>query len=87
MVIQLEGEFSFSVNVPVTETPAENKLNHKKEHSHNQMLKKIEVDTVNETKDEEIQQNKMPSYIIPSIIGVLIVIVVGSFLWLLRRKK
>ena len=87
MVIPLDGEFSFSVNVPVTETPAEEQIEPQEETQPQPNVEEKEVDTVNEAKDEEIQQNKMPSYVIPSIIGVLIVIVVVSFLLIMKRKK
>ena len=83
----IEGEFSFSVNVPVTEAPAEEQIEPQEETQPQPNVEEKEVDTVNEAKDEEIQQNKMPSYIIPTIIGILIVIVVGSFLLIMKRKK
>ncbi|MFF2587148.1 copper resistance protein CopC [Peribacillus butanolivorans] len=80
----IDGDFSFSVDMPVTETPAEVQKEPKKEDA--KQVEENKPKTANEPK-EEIEQNKLPSYIIPSIIGVLIVIVVGSFIWILRRKK
>ena len=65
----IEGEFSFSVNVPVTEEPAEEQIEPQEETKPQPNVEEKEVDTVNETKDEKTQQNKMPSYVIPSIIG------------------
>ena len=74
----VEGEYSFTVELPVTQAPAKepNKTQEEKQ----------EV-PVNEVNDEEIQQNDMPTYVIPTIIGVLIVIVVVCFLWIIKRKK
>ena len=83
----IEGDFSFSINVPVTEAPAGEQVKTQEETQSQPKAEKKEVDTVNKAKDEQIQQNKMPSYVIPTIIGVLIVIVVGSFLLILKRKK
>ena len=83
----IEGEFSFSVDVPATETPAEEQTETQEETQPQPKVEESEVDTANEAKDEEIQQNKMPSYVMPTIIGVLIIIVVGSFLFILKRKK
>ena len=74
----IEGEFSFSVDVPVTEAPAEEQVKTQEE---TQPQPKVEA------KDEQIQQNKMPSYVIPTIIGILIVIVAGGFLLMMKRKK
>src|SRR4051812_26388219 len=79
----IEGEFSFSVDVPITKVPAEEQV----ETQPQPKVEEKEVDTVNEVKDEQIQQSKMPSYVIPTIIGILMVIVVGSFLLILKRKK
>ena len=83
----IEGEFSFSVDVPVTEAPAEEQVETQEETQPQAKVEEKEVDTVNEAKDEQIQQSKMPSYVIPTIIGILMVIVVGSFLLILKRKK
>ena len=79
----IEGEFSFSVDVPVTEAPVKEQV----ETQVQPKVKEKEVDTVNEAKDKQIQQSTMPSYVIPTIIGILMVIVVGSFLLILKRKK
>lgn len=65
----IEGEFSFSVNVPGDETS----------------IDKQERTTIQP--EQEVKQSNIPTYIIPSIIGVLFVIVAGSFLWFMRRKK
>ena len=83
----INGEFSFSVNVPVIETPAEEQIEPQEETQPQPNVEEKEVDTVTEAKDDEIPQNKIPSYVIPTIIGVLIVIVVVSFLLIMKRKK
>ena len=36
----INGEFSFSVNMPDTETPTEEQIEPQEKHSYNQMLKK-----------------------------------------------
>ena len=72
---------------PDTETPAEEQIEPQEETQPQPNFEEKEVDTVTEAKDEEIPQNKIPSYVIPSIIGVLIVIVVVSFLLIMKRKK
>ena len=83
----IEGEFSFSVEVPATETPAEEQVETQEETQPQSKGEESQVDTVNKEKDEEIQQNKMPSYVMPTIIGALIIIVVGSLFFILKRKK
>jgi copper resistance protein C len=83
----INGEFSFSVNVPITEGPAEEQIEPQEETQPQPNVEEKEVDIVTEAKNEEIPQNKVPSYVIPSIIGVLIVIVVVSFLLIMKRKK
>lgn len=76
----IESEYSFTINVPVADTPIEEKT---EEPAQN---RDEVVETENETKQVD-QQNKLPSYIFPSLIGLLILIIIGSFLWLMRRKK
>ena len=92
----IEGEFSFSVDLPVTETTPEEQEEiqsqpNDQENTDTDTTDSIETDkdteTLNETTEEDVQQNKLPSYVIPSIIGVLIIIVVGSFLLIMKRKK
>lgn len=88
----IDGNFSFSVNVPVTEAPAEEQVQPLEEtqpqlNVEEKNIEEKKEDTLNEAKNEESQQNKMPSYVIPTIIGVLIVIIVVSFLLIMKRKK
>lgn len=83
----IEGEFSFTVDLPVTEALAEEQVKTQEETQSQPKVAEKEDATVNEVKVEEIQQNKLPSYVIPSIIGVLIIIVMGSFLLMMKRKK
>ncbi|TDL86237.1 hypothetical protein E2R55_22770 [Vibrio vulnificus] len=70
----IDGHFSFTVNNPMAETPSKEAA----------QVKEKEVIT---PLKQESAQNKMQSYIIPLTIGVLLFIVIGSFLWLMRRKK
>ncbi|CAK6471638.1 hypothetical protein BFRIG_01361 [Peribacillus frigoritolerans] len=79
----IDGHFSFTVNVPMAETPSKEKEK-EKEKEPEQVKEKEEVITPSK---QESEQNKMPSYVIPLTIGVLLFIVIGSFLWLMRRKK
>ena len=51
--------------MPVTEAPAEEQIEPQEETQPQPNVEEKEVDTVNEAKDEEIPQNKMPSYVIP----------------------
>lgn len=83
----IEGEFSFTVNVPVTEVPAEDQVEPQEETQQQPNPEEKESDTAKEVADEEIQQNKIPAYVIPTVIGILIVIVAGSFLFIMKRKK
>ncbi|MFE4706872.1 copper resistance protein CopC [Peribacillus simplex] len=82
----IDGQFSFSVNVPGEENPVNKQEETEQEES--EKTEDIQESTTTEPEqDVKVKQNNIPSYIIPSIMGVLFVIVVGSFLWLMRRKK
>lgn len=87
----IEGELSFSVDVPVSETAPENTEEPQSQPDGAVNTENTETnedtETRIETEQEDVQQNKLPSYVIPSIIGILIVIVIGSFLLILKRKK
>ena len=81
-------KFSFSVNLPAAETPAEEQVETQDETTQTeQEAEKEEVEIFSEEKAEELQENKIPSYVIPTIIGILIVIVIGSFYFMIKRKK
>lgn len=92
----IEGDFSFSVNMPVSETPSEghNETQSEPNVQENTNLDAIEstetdkdTDTLNETTVEDGQKNKLPSYVIPTLIGVLFIIVIISFLFIMKVKK
>ncbi|WP_256242230.1 copper resistance CopC family protein [Bacillus sp. V3B] len=83
----IQGEFSFSVDLPVTKAPPEEQMETQEETQSQPKVPEKEAATVTEEQTVEIQQNKLPSYVIPTIIGVLIVIVVGSFLLIMKRKR
>lgn len=74
----MKGNVSFTVDVPVTETPVEESV-------------EVEIEEVNQSSVEAVetaaQSNKLPSYVIPVIMGALFAIVVGSVFWMMRRKK
>ena len=80
----IEGEFSFSVELPNSESPTVENNEVKEETpvqtQENETEKAVELET-------EPEQDKFINTLLPSIIGVLIVIVIGSFIWLMRRKK
>ncbi|MEV5117016.1 copper resistance CopC family protein [Peribacillus frigoritolerans] len=78
----IEGKFSFSVVVPNDKATVESKS----ETEEGEPKQVEDSKSSNKTK-QEVQQSNVPSYIIPSIIVVLFVVVTGSSLWLLRRKK
>ena len=77
----IAGELSFTVDVPVSETPAENE-----DEANSQDVNQDEtpLENVGDTKTNE--QSQLPSYLIPVIVIVLIAIIVGIFVGL-RRKK
>jgi len=77
----IEGEFSFTVDVPVSEIAVENE-----DEANSQDVNQDEtpLENVEDTKTNE--QSQLPSYLIPVIVIVLIAIIVGIFVGL-RRKK
>ena len=54
----IEGEFSFSVNVPITEAPAEEQIEPQEETKPQPNVEEKEVDTVNEAKDRKFNKIK-----------------------------
>ena len=95
----IEGNVSFSVELPVTGAPAEeptetstdDQVETQEEAQEGTIeqsnVDESEVDTTNEANKEEIEQNESSSNVMPIIIGILIVIVIGSFLFMMKRKK
>lgn len=83
----IAGEFSFTVDVPVSETAVENESEAEAEaEANSQDVNQDEtpLENVEDTKTNE--QSQLPSYLIPVIVIVLIAIIVGIFVGL-RRKK
>jgi copper resistance protein C len=82
----IEGQFSFSVNVPGDESSID-----KEEESVQEEPEKTgenqESTTTPPEQKVKVKQSNIPSYVIPSIVGVLFLIAAGSFFWLIRRKK
>ncbi|WP_428910012.1 copper resistance CopC family protein [Niallia sp. Krafla_26] len=76
----IEGEFTFTVDASVAETPTEDKVEEPVKD------KEEVVETENKTKQVD-QWNGLPSHIMPSITGVLLLILIGSLVWLMRREK
>ncbi|QNK88520.1 copper resistance protein CopC [Sporosarcina sp. resist] len=77
----IAGEFSFTVDVPVSETAVENES---EANSQDVNQDETPLENVEDTKTNE--QSQLPSYLIPVIVIVLIAIIVGIFVGL-RRKK
>ncbi|WP_102346163.1 copper resistance CopC family protein [Bacillus sp. Marseille-P3661] len=95
----IEGEFSFAVQLPITETNADEQVNPEEEtqtpandeETQKDIVKdpekETQEDTVNEETESETESTEKPSNIIPILIGLLIILVVGSFIIILKRKK
>ncbi|PLR87925.1 copper resistance CopC family protein [Bacillus sp. V33-4] len=89
----IEGQYSFTVEIPVAETPAEEPaeapddepVTEEDEHKQTQQEKQLEENKAGQS--AEASDNKLPSFVIPSIIGALVIIIIVSFFWLMRRKK
>lgn len=79
----IAGEFSFTVDVPVSETAVENE-SEAEANSQDVNQDETPLENVEDTKTNE--QSQLPSYLIPVIVIVLIAIIVGIFVGL-RRKK
>lgn len=77
----IAGEFSFSVDVPVTEEQDESG---DETASQDTSQDETQLENVEDTKADE--QGQSPSYLMPVIVILLIVIIVGIFV-ALRRKK
>ncbi|WP_399630376.1 copper resistance protein CopC [Sporosarcina sp. SG10008] len=79
----IAGEFSFTVDVPVSETAVENE-SEAEANSQDVNQDETPLENVEDTKTNE--QSQLPSYLIPVIVIVLIAIIMGIFVGL-RRKK
>lgn len=87
----IEGEYSFSMDTPVEETPQELETeedtsqvdNNQEEQNEEDAAEPIE-ESVNESAEKD---QSLPTFVIPTIVGVLALIGVGFLWWLLRRKK
>jgi methionine-rich copper-binding protein CopC len=84
-----KGQFTFTVAIPVTEepTPSENQGDSSEDATPQSTVDEEKAETAPETDNEEIQQNKLPAYVIPVILGIVVMIAVGSFLTLMKRKR
>lgn len=76
----IDGEYSFSVQVPNNQEQID------REQVQNQPPQKKENNIENNA-NEQIEQKKLPSFVVPTLIVVLSIIVIGSFVLLIRRKK
>ncbi|MEH7235388.1 copper resistance CopC family protein [Bacillus sp. JJ1562] len=88
----IDGGFSFTVDAPVEETPAEDKTenqtdNIKEENIEKNVDNQKEDVKVEEPKTNQESEQTMPNYLIPTIVFILLIIGAGLFWWLVRRKK
>ncbi|MGE7665357.1 copper resistance CopC family protein [Ureibacillus composti] len=85
----ISGNFSFTVELPVSETPAEETTQEQddpnKEVQPN--VEETDVETTNGEKTEETEPSNVSSNALPIIIGALIVIILVSAFFMMRRKK
>lgn len=70
----LQGSYTFTINAPVVETPAEEPVVE-------------EVETTVATETEPVQEESSSNNTILIIAGVLAVVIIGSMFALLKRKK
>ncbi|MCU9599865.1 MULTISPECIES: copper resistance protein CopC [Bacillaceae] len=79
----IQGIISFSVDMPSNEQLDDEFMENEEK------LKQVEEVPKPTPKQQkrEVEQNNIPSYVIPIITGLLFVIVVFSFIWLMRRGK
>ncbi len=92
----IEDSFAFTVDVPIaetveeptgTETPVEEETETEVNTQTETNVEENEVDQANPSENTEAAQNEGNSYILPIIIGALIVIIIISFVFLAKRKK
>lgn len=81
----IEGEFSFTVNAPTVVDPTEKNEDGSQKNAEEA---KEDLESLNEEEAQtEQEQTKTKTNWIPSLIGVLIIAVIGSFLWIMRKGK
>ncbi|MFC7686180.1 copper resistance protein CopC [Ureibacillus sp. GCM10028918] len=87
----IEGEVPFTVDVPVTETTTENAEDETVDQEvkdENNITTTVESETTNEDAAvDEPSENTSSSYLVPTLIGLLILIVAGSFFFIAKRKQ
>lgn len=89
----ISGNFSFTVELPTSEAPAEATTQEEQVDTQDNVNEKVQsnvektdVETTNGEKTEAEQSNDS-SNALPIIIGVLIIIVLVSAFFMMRRKK
>lgn len=80
----IDGVVSFSVEVPVSETPVEQDG---EEIEQEGTADDVKLQEKVEDNSQKTEQTKSSSTIIPVLIGILAVIIVVSFVWITKRKK
>jgi methionine-rich copper-binding protein CopC len=95
----IEGTFTFSVNTPNREddsnleeenTPLESENNSTtNQTAADEETPKIISDPSDETQTDasSSQKSQLPSYLIPVIIGILVIVIAASFILMKRKKK
>lgn len=87
----IEGEVPFTVDVPVTETTTDNTEDETVDVEvtveENNVTTEESATTNEDVAVDEPSEDTSSSYLVPTLIGVLILIVVGSFLFIAKRKQ
>lgn len=83
------GEYSFTMNAPVEDLPEEteedtNQVDNSQDAQNEEDAGESIEEPVNDRTETE---QSLPTYVIPTIVGVLALVGIGFLWWLLRRKK
>lgn len=80
----VDGEISFTVDVPASETPEEAGGEQAEETEKAETTEEAQTQSTVE-EDQEKQQNNNASIFIPVLLGIVIIVI--SFVWVMKRKK
>jgi len=85
----MDGDVPFTVDLPVPEANGDMENNPAEEVTDAELI--MDTDETDKAAEEEQTNNEttedMPAYLVPSLIGVLLLIVIGSFLFIAKRKQ
>ncbi|KAA9028452.1 copper resistance CopC family protein [Niallia endozanthoxylica] len=81
----VDGAIAFTVDIPASEVPEEAGIEQAEETEEAETTEEAQSQSTIEEKNQEKQQNNSTSFYTPILLGIVIIII--SFVWVMKRKK